>query len=71
MLLITCPWCGARDQSEFSYGGEAHIPRPANSEKLTEATRMPAPRAIDRSRRECTCRPIIRNRPADLMCSRI
>ena len=28
MLLIECPWCGARDESEFSYGGEAHIVRP-------------------------------------------
>ena len=36
MLLITCPWCGQRDQSEFSYGGEAHIPRPANSEAMTD-----------------------------------
>ncbi len=36
MLLITCPWCGQRDQSEFSYGGEAHIARPANSEKMSD-----------------------------------
>ncbi|MEQ8369863.1 MAG: sarcosine oxidase subunit delta [Alphaproteobacteria bacterium] len=28
MLLITCPWCGPRDGSEFSHGGEAHIRRP-------------------------------------------
>ena len=28
MLLIECPWCGARDESEFTYGGEAHIMRP-------------------------------------------
>ena len=28
MLLIECPWCGARDESEFTYGGEAHIVRP-------------------------------------------
>ncbi len=28
MLLIECPWCGPRDESEFSYGGEAHIVRP-------------------------------------------
>ncbi|MBT6116640.1 MAG: sarcosine oxidase subunit delta [Rhodospirillaceae bacterium] len=30
MLHIPCPWCGARDQQEFSYGGEAHIARPEN-----------------------------------------
>ena len=28
MLLIPCPWCGQRDETEFSYGGEAHINRP-------------------------------------------
>ena len=28
MLLIECPWCGPRDESEFSYSGEAHIVRP-------------------------------------------
>ena len=28
MLLIECPWCGDRDESEFTYGGEAHIVRP-------------------------------------------
>ncbi|MFO1061925.1 MAG: sarcosine oxidase subunit delta [Dongiaceae bacterium] len=30
MLLITCPYCGPRDEEEFSYGGEAHIARPAD-----------------------------------------
>jgi heterotetrameric sarcosine oxidase delta subunit len=29
MLLIDCPWCGARPESDFAYGGEAHIARPA------------------------------------------
>ena len=28
MLLITCPFCGPRDETEFSCGGEAHIARP-------------------------------------------
>jgi sarcosine oxidase, subunit delta len=28
MLLIACPWCGARPENEFRYGGEAHIVRP-------------------------------------------
>jgi len=23
MLLIKCPWCGERDQTEFTYGGDA------------------------------------------------
>ncbi|MAK76030.1 MAG: sarcosine oxidase subunit delta [Nisaea sp.] len=30
MLLIPCPWCGPRDESEFQYGGEAHKKRPAD-----------------------------------------
>ncbi|TVQ34867.1 MAG: sarcosine oxidase subunit delta family protein [Geminicoccaceae bacterium] len=28
MLLIHCPWCGERPESEFRSGGEAHIRRP-------------------------------------------
>ena len=36
MLLINCPWCGERDQSEFSYGGEAHIVRPADPYALSD-----------------------------------
>ncbi|MEM7122014.1 MAG: sarcosine oxidase subunit delta [Pseudomonadota bacterium] len=28
MLVITCPWCGARAQTEFTCGGEGHIVRP-------------------------------------------
>ena len=30
MLLISCPFCGPRDESEFRYGGEAHIARPSS-----------------------------------------
>ena len=37
MLQIPCPWCGLRDQSEFSYGGEAHITRPADPAALSDA----------------------------------
>lgn len=28
MLIINCPFCGARDHSEFSYGGDASIHYP-------------------------------------------
>lgn len=28
MLLITCPFCGERDEAEFVYGGQAHLVRP-------------------------------------------
>ena len=36
MLIVTCPWCGEREVTEFSYGGEAHITRPANPEQLSD-----------------------------------
>ncbi len=28
MLLIPCPWCGDRSETEFRCGGEAKGPRP-------------------------------------------
>jgi heterotetrameric sarcosine oxidase delta subunit len=28
MLRISCPWCGARDETEFRYRGDAGRPRP-------------------------------------------
>ncbi len=37
MLLIECPYCGVRDETEFSYAGEAHIARPLETEKLSDA----------------------------------
>ncbi|WP_082113961.1 sarcosine oxidase subunit delta [Kiloniella litopenaei] len=37
MLYIKCPWCGERDETEFHYGGEAHIVRPENPDELTDA----------------------------------
>ncbi len=36
MLLIDCPWCGPRDEIEFSYGGEAHRARPADPSALSD-----------------------------------
>jgi hypothetical protein len=36
MLMIECPWCGPRAESEFSCGGEADIARPLETEKLTD-----------------------------------
>jgi len=29
MLQISCPYCGCRDESDFSFGGESHITRPS------------------------------------------
>ena len=37
MLLVYCPYCDElREEEEFSYGGEAHIKRPPEPEKLTD-----------------------------------
>lgn len=36
MLLIDCPYCGPRNESEFSYGAEAHIARPENPEEISD-----------------------------------
>ena len=36
MFTIECPWCGTRDQSEFTCHGEAHIARPLDTEKLSD-----------------------------------
>ncbi|MEW5422394.1 sarcosine oxidase subunit delta [Amorphus sp. 3PC139-8] len=37
MFIIPCPYCGDRDQSEYAYGGQAHVARPANPENLSDA----------------------------------
>ncbi len=29
MHLIDCPWCGPRDEAEFTYRGDATVARPA------------------------------------------
>ncbi len=36
MFQIECPWCGPRDQMEFSSAGEAHVQRPADPDALTD-----------------------------------
>jgi sarcosine oxidase, subunit delta len=37
MFQIHCPWCGERSETEFRYGGEAHIARPEKPEDLSDA----------------------------------
>lgn len=37
MLDIECPWCGKRHETEFRYGGEAHIARPEGADQLSDA----------------------------------
>jgi sarcosine oxidase subunit delta len=36
MLLIPCPFCGPRAETEFSYGNEAHIARPKKPESISD-----------------------------------
>ena len=36
MLQINCPWCGPRDETEFKYGGEAHVPYPRDPFELDD-----------------------------------
>ena len=37
MLLITCPWCGPRDEVEFHYGGQAGVAYPEDPDALDDA----------------------------------
>ena len=36
MFVIDCPWCGPREQVEFSCHGQAHIVRPADPDALSD-----------------------------------
>ncbi len=36
MMLIDCPECGPRDETEFHYGGAAHVAYPADPAALTD-----------------------------------
>ncbi|MGE0873820.1 MAG: sarcosine oxidase subunit delta [Burkholderiales bacterium] len=36
MLLIRCPWCGMRDETEFAYGGQAHLAYPKDPHALSD-----------------------------------
>ena len=35
-MRIPCPYCGVRDQSEFTFGGEATVERPADPAAVTD-----------------------------------
>ena len=35
MLLINCPWCGARDMVEFTHGGDATKVYPKDPDAVT------------------------------------
>jgi len=36
MLQIQCPWCGLRDETEFRYGGQAHVAYPQDPAALSD-----------------------------------
>ena len=36
MLQIRCPWCGERDEIEFSYGGQAGVAYPRDPAALSD-----------------------------------
>lgn len=36
MILISCPDCGPRDETEFHYGGQAHVPYPEEPNTLSD-----------------------------------
>ena len=36
MLRIECPWCGIRNEDEFSYGGDATVQRPTDDGSMDE-----------------------------------
>ena len=36
MMQINCPFCGLRDETEFTWGGEAHITRPVAPENQSD-----------------------------------
>lgn len=36
MMLISCPECGPRDETEFSYGGAAGVDYPDDPDALTD-----------------------------------
>lgn len=37
MLLIECPHCGPREETEFAYGGEAQVSYPGDPHALSDA----------------------------------
>jgi sarcosine oxidase subunit delta len=36
MMILDCPWCGKRPETEFHCGAEAAPPRPRNPEQLSD-----------------------------------
>lgn len=36
MFIIDCPHCGPRSETEFGYGGQAHVPYPEDPHSLSD-----------------------------------
>lgn len=36
-MLIPCPWCGERTHTEFAYGGDATVRRPARPDEASNS----------------------------------
>lgn len=36
MMLIECPNCGPRNETEYRYGGQAHVAYPENPDDLSD-----------------------------------
>ncbi len=36
-MLIPCPWCGEREETEFHYGGQAHVAYPDDPSAVDDA----------------------------------
>ncbi|MEA2668743.1 MAG: sarcosine oxidase, subunit delta [Chloroflexota bacterium] len=36
-MLIPCPWCGDREDTEFTYGGAAGVGYPNDQERINDA----------------------------------
>ena len=36
MMILTCPWCGPRPETEFHCGAEAVAPRPRDPDALDD-----------------------------------
>lgn len=37
MIIIPCPWCGARSEQEFTCGGQSHIERPPRPDTVSDS----------------------------------
>ena len=36
MFLLTCPFCGPREETEYHYGGQAHVHYPEDPSALSD-----------------------------------